>query len=74
MQPIILKGWRYGALVGTVVGAIALAMYPIAIYPYIHTDEYKKVQAKNREGIDQEAIQPGGMKVWSDPFNRPKKE
>ena len=24
-------------------------------------------------GIDQEKIQPGGMKVWSDPFDRPGK-
>ncbi|CAG7721259.1 unnamed protein product, partial [Allacma fusca] len=29
-------------------------------------------QARNRAGVKQEEIQPGGMKVWSDPFERKK--
>ncbi|CAM9208055.1 unnamed protein product [Lampetra fluviatilis] len=32
----------------------------------------KVVQKVNRDGVDQESIQPGGMKVWSNPFE-PKK-
>jgi predicted MFS family arabinose efflux permease len=34
-------GWRYAALVGGLVGAIALAMYPIAIDPYRHPDKWR---------------------------------
>lgn len=28
----------------------------------------EEIQKKNREGINQESIQPGNMRVWSDPF------
>lgn len=67
-----LVGWRYGVFVGAVVGTIGLAMYPIIVYPMRHQDEYKEIQTRNRAGIRQEEIQPGNMKVWSDPFDRPK--
>ncbi|XP_073430805.1 small integral membrane protein 20 isoform X1 [Dendrobates tinctorius] len=30
----------------------------------------KKEQAVNRAGVDQESVQPVGLKVWSDPFSR----
>jgi Domain of unknown function (DUF4538) len=35
-------GWRYTALVGGLVGAIVLAMYPIAISPYLHPEKWRK--------------------------------
>ncbi len=38
-----MTGWRYGALVGGLVGAIALAMYPIAIAPYIDPKPWRKL-------------------------------
>uniref|UniRef100_T1J401 Small integral membrane protein 20 n=1 Tax=Strigamia maritima TaxID=126957 RepID=T1J401_STRMM len=60
MTTIILKGWRYGVFIGTVVGAIGLTMYPIFVHPLLHIDDYKKHQAYTREGVNQEAIQPGG--------------
>ena len=28
------------------------------------------VEIREKEGIKQENIQPGGMKVWTDPFDR----
>ncbi|XP_049821216.1 small integral membrane protein 20 [Aethina tumida] len=67
-----LVGWRYTALIGGLVGGIALAIYPIIIDPMINTEKYKQIQAHTRANIKQEEIQPGNMKVWSDPFDRKK--
>ncbi|XP_037935033.1 small integral membrane protein 20 [Teleopsis dalmanni] len=66
----LLKGWRYGVFISGIVGLIGLAIYPVVIDPMLHTDKYKEVQKHNRAGVNQEAIQPGNMKVWSDPFGR----
>lgn len=49
-------------------GVIVAALYPIAISPYRHPEEWKRIQRESREGIDREKIQPGGMRVWSSPF------
>ena len=68
-----LAGWRYAAFVGSFVGAVGLVMYAVAVYPYLHIEDYQNAQKQNRRGIDQEKIQPGNMKVWSDPFDRTKK-
>jgi len=68
-----LHGWRYATFVSVIVGTIGLALYPVVVYPMQHADEYKETQTRNRAGIKQEEIQPGGMKVWSDPFGPPKK-
>lgn len=51
-----------------VVGAIVTALYPIAIHPYLHIEQYQKSQKVNRSGVNRQAVQPGGMRVWSDPF------
>lgn len=67
-----LTGWRYATLIGSLVGLIGVVFYPIAIDPYLNPDKWKKIQNETRKGIQQEEIQPGGMKVWSDPFDRPK--
>ncbi|KAL3224460.1 hypothetical protein MRX96_026576 [Rhipicephalus microplus] len=64
------KGIHAGVLVGGFVAAVCLALYPIVIHPYIFVQDYKQVQKHTRKDIDQESIQPGGMKVWSDPFGR----
>nr|QBX89073.1 phoenixin [Nephrops norvegicus] len=66
----ILRGWRYGLFVGGLVGFISAALYPIVIYPMMNVDNYKNIQAVTRKGINQEDVQPGNMKVWSDPFGR----
>jgi len=67
-----MTGWMYGAFIGAVVGSIGLAIYPVIIHPYIYPEEWQKLSKKNREdaNIRQQDIQPGGMKVWSDPFDR----
>lgn len=70
-----MKGWRFAAFVGAIVGTIGVAIYPIIIHPYYHQDEWKKINNQNREmaGIKSENTQPGNMKVWTDPFDRPGK-
>lgn len=67
-----LTGWRYGALIGGLFSLTGLAVYGAIIYPMMHIEEYKQIQAVGRKGIVQENIQPGNMKVWSDPFDRKK--
>ncbi|XP_024080337.1 small integral membrane protein 20 isoform X2 [Cimex lectularius] len=65
-----LKGWRYAAFVSGIVGAIGIALYPIVVSPMLYPEEYKRIQSVGRKDIRQEDIQPGNMKVWSDPFGR----
>ncbi|ERL93688.1 small integral membrane protein 20 [Dendroctonus ponderosae] len=65
-------GWKYGVLVGGFVGTILLATYPIIISPMINPDKWKRIQEDTRKNIKQEDIQPGNMKVWTDPFDRKK--
>jgi len=67
-----LHGWRYGAFLGVITGVIGLALYPVAVKPYQDAATWRKIQTQNREdiGIAREERQPGGMKVWQDPFER----
>ncbi|XP_069160911.1 small integral membrane protein 20 [Procambarus clarkii] len=65
-----LSGWRYHVFIGGLVGFIGAALYPIIIYPMMNIDAYKKIQAENRKNVNQQEIQPGNMKVWTDPFGR----
>jgi len=71
----VLKGWRFGVFVGSIVGFIGLSIYPIIITPYLHPEKWKQQSKEIRQmhNIQQESIQPGGMKVWTDPFDRPGK-
>lgn len=116
---VLLKGWKFTAFVGTIIGAIGLAIYPIIVSPMVNPAPYskptffsnylstlnlkfqnllnftEKQQAVNRSGIKQEEVQPGSkktlmslvmsrtivknvfiadMKVWTDPFGRPKEK
>ncbi|XP_063832092.1 small integral membrane protein 20 [Ostrinia nubilalis] len=66
------RGWRYAAFLTGFAGFIGLALYPIVISPMMDVSEYKKIQKETRKNIRQEDIQPGNMKVWSDPFDRKK--
>ncbi|KAH9513936.1 Small integral membrane protein 20 [Bulinus truncatus] len=59
-------------MIGTVVGGIFVATYPIIISPYLNPKPWKQEQSIGRRGIDREKIQPGGMKVWTDPFDKSK--
>ncbi|XP_058116418.1 small integral membrane protein 20 [Anopheles ziemanni] len=68
MAPTVLRGRNYALLIGGIVGIIGLACYPIIVHPMMNPEQYKKVQQINRAGIKQEEIQPGNMRVWSDPF------
>ncbi|XP_065797484.1 small integral membrane protein 20-like [Muntiacus reevesi] len=52
------------------ISLIGAAFYSICFRPLMQLEEYKKEQAINRAGIVQEDVQPPGLKVWSDPFDR----
>lgn len=47
-MPIILKGWKYAAFIGSIVGFIGIAIYPIIIEPMRNPEKYKAIQKKNR--------------------------
>ncbi|KAH9394201.1 protein of unknown function (DUF4538) [Tyrophagus putrescentiae] len=69
MIPLKTKPSPRGVLMPlAIVGAIIAALYPIAIHPYLHIEQYQKSQKVNRSGVNRQAVQPGGMRVWSDPF------
>nr|CAH7718465.1 unnamed protein product [Callosobruchus chinensis] len=40
----VLTGWRFAALIGGLVGAIAITIYPIIIDPMFNPDKYKRIQ------------------------------
>ena len=71
----VLTGWRFATFVGAIIGAVGLATYPIIISPMNNPEPWREFSDKARReaGIKQENIQPGNMKVWSDPFDRPGK-
>lgn len=73
--PPRLVGWRFAAFVGAIFGAVGLAIYPIIIAPMRNPTEWQDISKKIRKEakIEQENVQPGGMKVWTDPFDRPGK-
>ncbi len=55
----VLKGWRYAAFLGAIVGTIGLATYPIIISPMLNPEPWKETSKAVREkaGIKQENIQ-----------------
>ncbi|XP_054163605.1 small integral membrane protein 20-like [Oppia nitens] len=72
MTVVYMTRVRYGLLVGSFVAAVGATMYAVFLYPRQHIDYYKTQQSKNRAAIKIDDIQPGGMRVWSDPFDRRK--
>ncbi|XP_055601009.1 small integral membrane protein 20 [Uranotaenia lowii] len=63
-----LRGSNYYMFIGSIVGIIGITCYPIIVEPMINPEQYRKVQKVNRSSVKQEEIQPGNMRVWSDPF------
>lgn len=45
---MILKGWKYAAFIGSIVGFIGIACYPIIIDPMLNPAKYKEIQRINR--------------------------
>lgn len=37
---VMLKGWKYVAFIGVIVGGIGATLYPIIIDPMINTEQY----------------------------------
>lgn len=40
---VMLKGWKYVAFIGVIVGGIGATLYPIIIDPMLNTDHYSKI-------------------------------
>jgi len=68
-------GKRFALGLGGFCTFIGLTLYPIVIAPYRNPEAWKQVSetVRREAGIKQENIQPGGMEVWSDPYDRPGK-
>ena len=60
-------------LIGSLTGLLAIALYPIAVQPKLHPEKWRERQRTIRDEKSLEETQPGGMKVWQDPFDRKKK-
>lgn len=45
---VILKGWKYALYVGSIVGFIGIAIYPIIIDPMLNPSKFKEIQKRNR--------------------------
>ncbi|KAJ8028719.1 Small integral membrane protein 20 [Holothuria leucospilota] len=61
-------------LIGGFVACLGAALYPVVISPMLNPKPWKDLQKDARKNIDQTSVQPGGMRVWSDPFKpRPDK-
>lgn len=61
------------AVIAVIVG-IGVACVPTIIYPMYDSSNYKVKQTELRAEMDKQNIQPGEMKVWSDPFKPTKKD
>lgn len=69
------KTYHFAVMAGGMIAAVAAASYPVIIEPMNNPEPWRKASREFREKYDikQENIQPGGMKVWTDPFDRPGK-
>jgi len=64
-----LNHQRNNLVVGVLFITLTVAACGTAVvYPMLTIDKWKEVQKENRKGINAEEIQPGGMRVWSDPY------
>ncbi|XP_077864879.1 small integral membrane protein 20-like [Saccoglossus kowalevskii] len=60
-----VRNWWVAAGMVTLISA---ALLPVVVQPWLNPKTWQDVQKESRKGIKQEEIQPGGMRVWSDPF------
>jgi len=69
------KGARFAAFSAAFLGFLGLTLYPVIIAPMRNPEPWKQISEDVRKEahIKQENIQPGNMKVWTDPFDRPGK-
>ncbi|CAF1616796.1 unnamed protein product [Rotaria sp. Silwood1] len=56
------------ATVTAVIGGLSLVFF----YPYMNIDRFRNIQKVTRAGINPEDVQPAGLPVWRDPFDRKK--
>lgn len=65
-----MNGAGYWVTLAVLFGGIGTTLYYVAVKPFTETKEWQKIQLDSRKeiGVSREERQPGGMKVWSDPF------
>ncbi|XP_069128832.1 uncharacterized protein [Argopecten irradians] len=64
-----MRGLKFAALVGGLVGTMGLFLYPTVIQPMMDPTKWQELQKEGRAGFDKEKIQPGEMRVWSNPMD-----
>ncbi|XP_060065254.1 small integral membrane protein 20-like [Ylistrum balloti] len=69
-----MVGYKFATLVGGLFGTLALFLYPTVIQPMIDPTKWQEIQKEARAGYDQEKIQPGDMRVWTNPMKTPSKK
>lgn len=61
-------------LITGLVGLLGVGVYLVVVEPMIHPDRWTEKQKEIRSKHTLEETQPGGLKVWQDPFRRKKKD
>ncbi|XP_033743204.1 uncharacterized protein LOC117329385 [Pecten maximus] len=69
-----MVGFKFAALVGGLFGTIGLLLYPVVIQPMIDPTKWQEIQKEARAGFDREKIQPGEMRVWTNPMDTSSKK
>ena len=58
--------------IASLIGACSLVLVPVYAVPKYMPNLFNDIQKETRKDMDREKIQPGDMKMWSDPFDRKK--
>ncbi|CAF0940797.1 unnamed protein product [Didymodactylos carnosus] len=57
-------------IIGTVLG-LGIGIGVVFVYPYMNIEKFKRIQKTTRAELPpQETLQPAGLPVWRDPFDR----
>ena len=69
------SGGRLGVAVITgLVGLVGVGVYLVVVEPMMHPERWTEKQKAIRSKHSLEETQPGGMKMWEDPFGRKKRK
>lgn len=62
------------ALITGLVGLVGVGAYLAVVEPMMHPERWTEKQKAMRSKHTLEETQPGGLKVWEDPFRRKNKD
>eukprot|EP00053_Salpingoeca_punica_P005839 m.56879 g.56879 ORF g.56879 m.56879 type:complete len:74 (+) comp13419_c0_seq1:371-592(+) len=60
------------AVVGVMIGGLAVAMFFVVLQPMMNPDPYKQQQKETKATLVKEKMQPSGLAKWTDPFDHKK--